>query len=141
MLIPTIGFIVQIVVLALLIYGYWQYKRLVFKRHGKIMACATVLHLIANICSYDPFFFPRCNPSIYCSACFWARIPLSLIHVPLGISAASFGVWFVVAWRLQGLKGCFNRKRKMLLTMIVWLVSTLLGMALYAFFYWNLLMS
>jgi hypothetical protein len=44
--IPTIALLIQIAVLALLTYGYWLFRRLMFKRHGKIMAWAAVLHLI-----------------------------------------------------------------------------------------------
>jgi hypothetical protein len=112
-----------------------------FKQHGRIMALAVVLHLIAIFAVMVPSFLLAVIQQYIIPHSFGMISILSLIHVPLGIIAASLGVWFVVAWRLQGLKGCFNRKRKMLLTMAVWLVSILLGMTLYALFYWSLLMS
>jgi uncharacterized membrane protein YozB (DUF420 family) len=140
-LIPTIGLIIQIIVLGLLFYGYFLNKRLMFKQHGKIMALAVALHLIAIFSVMVPSFLLAVIQQYIVPHFFGIISILSLIHVPLGIIAASLGVWFVVAWRLQGLKGCFNRKRKMLLTMTIWLVSILLGMTLYTLFYRNLLMS
>ena len=139
--IPTIGLIIQIIVLGLLFYGYFLNKRLMFKQHGKIMAWAVALHLIAIFAVMVPSFLLAVIQQYIVPHFFGPISILSLVHVPLGVIAASLGIWFVAAWRLQGLKGCFNRKRKMLLTMTVWLVSIFLGMTLYALFYWNLLMS
>ncbi len=132
---PTIALIIQIVVLALLIYGYYLFKRLNFPRHGKIMAWALVLHLIV--------IFSVMVPSLI-----WAVIPefilrniraiipiVTLIHVPLGITSASLGTWFVIAWVLKGLKGCFNRRRLMLLTFTLWIVTLVFGFIIYLIFY------
>jgi hypothetical protein len=59
---------------------------------------------------------------------------ITLVHVPLGIVAASLGVWFVIAWRLKGSKGCFNRRKLMLLSIILWLVSLSFGFCCTAYF-------
>jgi len=140
-LIPTIGLIIQIVVLALLIYGYWQYKRLVFQRHGKVMAWATILHLIVIFAVMIPSFVLAVIPE-YIVPHFSGLVSIiTIVHVPLGLSAATLGVWFVLAWRFQGLRGCANRKRKMLLTMILWLTSLILGITLYLIFYFSALVG
>ena len=138
MLLPTISAVVEVIVLALLLYGYLLNKRLMFKQHGKVMAWAVVLHLITIFAIMVPSFVLAVIQEYILPHVFGIISILSLIHVPIGITAASLGVWFVVAWRRQGLKGCFNRKRKMLLTMIIWLVSILIGLILYALFYSNL---
>ncbi len=133
--IPTIGLFIQIIVLALLIYGYFLYRRLVFQRHGRVMAVAVFLHLIVIFAVMIPSFVLAIIPEYILRHASGLVSVVTLIHVPFGTLAALFGIWFVVSWRLQGLKGCFNRKRKMLLTMICWLVSTVLGIALYTIFY------
>ena len=64
-----------------------------------------------------------------------------MIHVVAGALAVSLGVWLVASWRFQDLKRCFTKKRFMLLTIIVWLVSLFFGIVLYTIFYWAVLMS
>jgi len=138
-LIPTIALLIQIIVLALLIYGYMLYKRLVFQRHGKIMAWAVVLHLIAIFAIMIPSLVLAVIPEYIIRHSFGIASIITLIHAPLGITAVSLGAWFVIAWRYQGLKGCFNRKKLMIATMITWLVSLFFGITLYSVFYWYLL--
>jgi hypothetical protein len=140
-LIPTLSLLIQIVVLALLVYGYWLKKRLVFQKHGLIMEWAVALHLIAIFAIMVPSFVLAVIPEYVGRHFFWVVSIIALVHVPLGIAAASLGVWFVVGWRIQGLKGCFNRKRKMLATMIIWLTSISFGFVLYTIFYWSALMG
>jgi hypothetical protein len=138
-LIPAIALLIQIIVLALLIYGYLLFKRLMFQRHGKIMAWAVVLHLIVIFAIIIPSLILAVIPEYIVRHSYGMVSIITLIHVPLGITAVSFGVWFVIAWRYQGLKGCFNRKKLMLATMITWLVSLFFGILLYSIFYWSLL--
>jgi hypothetical protein len=139
--IPAIGLSVQIIVLALLLYGYWLNQKLMFPRHGRVMSVAVVLHLVVVFTVMIPSFVLAVIPEYVLTHIFGIVSLVSLIHVPLGTLAILLGVWLVISWRSQGLKGCFNRKRIMLTTMIVWLASLLLGITLYAIFYWSLLMA
>lgn len=52
--IPTIGLLIQIIVLTLLIYGYWLFRRLIFQRHGN-NGLGTGFASYCNICDYDSF--------------------------------------------------------------------------------------
>jgi uncharacterized membrane protein YozB (DUF420 family) len=131
-LIPTISLVAQIVVLGFLIYGYWLNRRLDFKNHGKIMSTALVLHLIVIFAIMVPSFVLAIIPQYLIQNVFAAISIISLIHVPLGVLAFSFGLWFTIAWRLKGLKGCFKRKKFMLLTMIAWLATLSIGIILYS---------
>ena len=140
--IPTIALLIQIIVLALLIYGYWLFKKLLFQRHGKIMAWAVVLHLIVIFAIMIPSLVLAVIPEFIIRHTYGIVSIITLIHVPFGIIAVSFGVWFVIAWRFQGLKGCFNRKKLMLATMITWLVSlSFWNSACTLIFYWSLLLG
>jgi hypothetical protein len=138
-LIPTIALVVQIIVLALLIYGYWLYRQFTFPRHGRIMTWALVLHLIVIFTIMVPSFVLAVIPEYIVRNTLQIISIITLIHVPLGITAASFGTWFVIAWRLKGLKGCFNRRKLMLLAFILWLASLSFGILLYSIFYWSIL--
>lgn len=138
-LIPTIALVVQIVVLALLVYGYWLYRRFTFSRHGRIMAWALVLHLIVIFAIMVPSLILAVIPEFLVRNILQIISVITLVHVPLGIVAASLGIWFVIAWRLKGLKGCFNRRKLMLLSFVLWLVSLSFGILLYCIFYWSIL--
>ncbi len=85
------------------------------------MAVAVVLHLTVIFAIMIPSFVLAVIPEFVVAHVYGIMSIITLIHVPLGIIAVSFGVWFVLAWRFQGLKGCFNRKKLMLATMIIWL--------------------
>ncbi len=105
------------------------------------MAWAVVLHLIAIFAIMIPSLVLAVIPEFIIRNTYGIVSTITLIHVPFGIAAVSFGVWFVIAWRYQGLRGCFNRKKLMLGTMISWLVSLFFGIALYLVFFWSLLFS
>ena len=57
---------------------------------------------------------------------------VTLVHVILGISAASLGIWLVGSWHLQtDVQKCFPRKRIMLPTITLWVTAIALGIVLY----------
>ena len=138
-IIPTVGLLIQVVVLTLLIYGYWLFRRLLFQRHGKIMAWAVVLHFTAIFTIMIPSPVLAVIPEYIILHSYGVVSIITIIHVPFGITAVLLGAWFVIAWHYQGLKGCFNRKKLMIAAMITWLVSLFLGTMLYLIFYWSLL--
>ena len=55
---------------------------------------------------------------------------VTLVMAVAGALAVSLGVWLVASWRFQDLKGCFKKKRIMLSTMALWLVSLSFGIVL-----------
>jgi uncharacterized membrane protein YozB (DUF420 family) len=66
---------------------------------------------------------------------------ITLIHVPLGITAISLGLWLVLSWRNSDLNGCFKRKKIMLTTITVWVAALAMGIAIYTILYWTALMG
>jgi hypothetical protein len=94
-----------------------------------------VLHLIVIFAIMIPSLVLALIPEYIVRHSYGMVSIITLIHVPLGITVVSFGVWFVISWRCQGLKGCFNRKKLVLATMITWLVSLFFGILLYSIFY------
>ncbi len=140
-LIPTIGLTVQVIVLTLLVYGYWLNRKFMFPQHGRIMAWATAIHLTTIFAVMVPSFVIAIIPEYIIKHFEGAVSLISLVHVPIGLVAVSLGLWFAVSWRLKGLKGCFNRRKLMLITMVLWLSTLILGIALYIIFYWAALMG
>jgi hypothetical protein len=131
----TASLVVQIIVLFLLVYGYWLKRKLKFRQHGITMAAAVVLHLTMVFYIMIPSFVLAVIPN------YFVPNPLSLvsvvgvIHGIIGTIALSFGVWFVASWRFRrNLQGCFNKKKIMAKTLAVWVTSLVFGIILYAAF-------
>jgi hypothetical protein len=140
-IIATLSLTIQIVVLFLLIYGYWLNKELKFPRHGIIMEIAVILHLTMIFAIMIPGFIFGIIPTFISSHILGLTSVVTLIHVVSGATAVSLGVWFVLAWRIHGLRGCFNRKKLMISAMVVWLISIFLGTLLFSILYWSVLMG
>jgi len=139
-LIPTVSLVAQIIVLGLLIYGYWLKRRSNFLHHGKIMSIALILHLIVIFAIMVPSFALAIIPEYLLRNSFGSVSIISLIHVPFGALAFLFGLWFIIGWHLSGLNGCFKLKKFMLPTLIMWLSSLVLGIVLYGVLIMPLLM-
>ena len=103
------------------------------------MAWAVVLHLIVIFAIMVPSLVSVVVPEFVIRQAYGAVSIITLIHVSFGMTAVSFGAWFVIAWHRQGLRGCFSRKKLMIATMITWLVSLSFGITLYLIFYWSFL--
>ena len=140
-LIATTSLTIQIVVLFLLLYGYLLKRRLRFRQHGIAMFVAVVLHLAMVFAIMIPSFVLAIVPDFIVPNVYGITSVVTLVMVVAGALAVSLGVWLVASWRFQDLKGCFKKKRIMLTTMAMWLVSLSFGIALYTILYWAVLMS
>ncbi len=140
-LIATTSLTIQIIVLFLLLYGYLLKRQLKFRQHGIAMSAAVVLHLVVVFAIMIPSFVLAVFPDFIVPNVSGIISVVTLVHVVAGALAVSLGVWLVASWRFHDLKGCFKKKRFMLLTITVWLVSLSFGIALYTIFYWAILMS
>jgi uncharacterized membrane protein YozB (DUF420 family) len=140
-LIATTNLTIQIVVLFLLLYGYLLKRQLRFRQHGIAMFVAVVLHLAMVFAIMIPSFVLAIVPDFIVPNVYGIISVVTLVMVVAGALAVSLGIWLVVSWRVKGLKGCFNKKRIMLTTMAMWLVSLSFGIALYIIFYWSVLTS
>jgi hypothetical protein len=140
--IVTVSLIVQVAILSLLIYGYLLYQRLKFRKHGVIMAWAVFAHLAAVIAIMVPSFVLAVFPYYIVPHTLELTSIISIIHEVTGGLALALGLWFVASWRFRkDFKGCFNKRRLMLATMIVWVAALVFGIALYTIFNWTLLMG
>jgi hypothetical protein len=138
--IVTLSLIIQVVVLCLLAYGYLLYLRFKFRRHGIIMATAVFVHLTAVFAIMVPSFVLAVFPFYIVPHTFELVSMVSIFHEVTGGVALALGIWFVASWRFhKDFKGCFNKRKPMLATMIVWVSALIFGIALYTIFNWAIL--
>ena len=141
-LLATINLGAQIVVLVLLLAGYWLKRMEKFRQHGMTMLTAVVLHLIMVFTVMLPSFVSAVIPTVLANTSAVVLV-IGPIHGTIGIIAAVLGVWIVASWRLRAsLQYCGldkSKKKLMLFTLVLWLVSIFLGILLYLHFYSTIL--
>src|SRR5208283_3391424 len=140
-LVATLSLTIQIVVLFLLIYGYLLKRQLRFRQHAIAMFSAVVLHLATVFAFMIPSFVLAIVPHFIVPNVYEITSVVTLVMAFAGASAVSLGIWLVASWRFHDVKGCFKKKRIMLTTMAMWLVSLSFGIALYAVLYWAVLVG
>ena len=133
--ISTVSLIFQLGVLALILIGFGFKQRLRFRLHGIFMLTAVALHLIIigiiMLPSFVAIIFEK------------HAIMISLLapfHAATGTATAILGVWIVGGWRLrQSIKFCAPKRKFMLATFILWLVTLSLGIIFYFVLNWSFL--
>jgi hypothetical protein len=137
-LIASINLGVQIVVLVLLLGGYWLKRMKKFRQHGIAMLIAVILHTITVLAVMLPSFVSAVIPLILANTSAVVTV-VAPLHGVMGIIAAVLGVWIVASWRLRAsLQYCGlgkSKKKLMLFTLILWLIALFLGIILYLHFY------
>jgi hypothetical protein len=133
--ISTVSLAFQLAVLALLIVGFRFKLRLRFRLHGIFMLTAVVVHLIFIGSIMVPSFV-----SIIVEKPAIAIDVLAPFHAAAGTATAILGVWIVGGWRMrQSTKFCAPKRKFMLATFILWLVTLSLGVIFYFVLNWSLL--
>jgi len=131
----TASLLIQIIVLILLVYGFWLKNKMKFRQHGGIMTLETFLHIATVVYIIIPSFVEGIIPDYIVPDPLAIVTVIGLIHGILGITALSLGIWIVVSWRFRkNLRECFNKKKLMCKTLNVWVASLFLGVILYAIF-------
>jgi len=139
LLVATVSLIVQLVVISLVLIGFYLKRHFKYRLHGLIMTTALVSHLAVIFGVMIPSFVIGLVPIILSS-------PTSLIgwfsplHAIAGSVTAILGVWIVGSWRFrQSLNFCLPKKRIMLITFAFWLISLTLGIIFYFILNWSYL--
>ncbi len=131
LVISTISLIVETTAFALLFFSYSRKRVRKYRQHGIIMGIAVLMHLVVII-----------SWMIVSLIMYFTAVQLNLgnilqvatvFHVGFGTFAALSGVWLVGSWRFKAdIQKCFNRKRWMLSTIVIWSVAFFLGTYFYA---------
>jgi hypothetical protein len=134
LVIVTISLIVQLVVLALLLFSYNLKRQKKFRLHGITMALAVILHAVVIAAVMVPVFVLIFRSPHLLS--FNASITTGLIHGFMGIVAFVGGVFLVASWKFnKNMIACFKKKIFMRWTMVLWVASLVLGIILYYLLY------
>jgi uncharacterized membrane protein YozB (DUF420 family) len=131
----TVSLIIQIIVLILLITGYMLKKKLEFRQHGIIMTTAVILHLSMVFYVMIPSLVLAVIPDFIFVAPLQIVSIIAIIHVILGASTATLGIFLVGSWHFQkSIEGCIRRKKYMLKTLSIWIATLIFGITLYSLF-------
>jgi uncharacterized membrane protein YozB (DUF420 family) len=120
----------QIVILVLLLYGYWLFRSRRYRDHGVDTSAALALHTITILYVMIPMLLDEYDRFI--SVLQPASTINLALHVITGSTAEILAVLLVVRWLMRGLniKGCFG-KTLMKVTFYTWMVSIATGIINY----------
>jgi uncharacterized membrane protein YozB (DUF420 family) len=135
-LISDVSLVIEVAILIVLFVGRSYAKKGILRTHGFIMTGALTLHALnillvmtpsfaffTEILSSDPNKLGIIGTSIV------------LIHVPIGITAEILGILNVAQWGFKPAIGCIKRRRLMLPLFLLWTLSSILGITMYAIYY------
>jgi uncharacterized membrane protein YozB (DUF420 family) len=130
-----VNLILQIAML-LIIFTSWLYKkRLRFKIHGTLMGIAVSLHVVSFFAVMEPLF--SAGFSYFTTATSELVVQIVWFHVVPGAIAMVLAIFVVSTWALKpsNLAACRRKKRLMDVTVLLWLVALMFGIATYIVFY------
>ena len=133
----TVSLAFQLAILALLIVGFGFKQHLRFRMHGLTMLMAFAIHLIIIGVVMLPSFVVGLIPKILEKPT--SLISLSSIFMAVsGTATVILAIWIIGTWRLrQSTKFCAPKKKLMLATFILWLISLSLGVIFYFILNWS----
>jgi uncharacterized membrane protein YozB (DUF420 family) len=126
-----LNLILQIVTFIILGVGFYYKTLKNYKLHGTFMGVAVILHIITFIAVMGPRFSQNLN--IFTTETSELSIQTAWIHIIPGIIALILGIYLVAVWayRPSNVAGCFKRKRIMDVTIALWFISLIFGIATY----------
>ena len=130
-----INLILQIVMFLIIVISLFYKNKNKFKIHGVLMGIAVILHVITFLTVMGPIFFGYFGEfTKYIS---YPEIQTTWIHAIPGAIAMILGIILVGLWALNpsNIAACSRRKRLMDVTVLLWLVSLIFGIATYIVFY------
>jgi uncharacterized membrane protein YozB (DUF420 family) len=135
-LVSDISLLLEISILIVLFVGRRYAKKGKYKTHGFIMTSAVTLHALTILLVMTPSFalFVDVLGSDPAILGLIGTIIVS-IHVPAGLVAEILGVLFVAQWGFKPTIGCIKRRRLMLPLFLLWALSSILGIAIYAVYF------
>jgi hypothetical protein len=127
-----VGLLLEIIVLALLIFGRFRFAgKGKIRKHAFSVLTAVILHITSILLIMVPSF------EVYLSATgvsglFSPASIITWIHVPMGTIAIAMGIYLILNWRLrQTFTACYKRKSLMRPLWWLWVLTLTLGMLIY----------
>jgi len=130
-----INLILQIVMFLIIVTSLIYKNKMKFKIHGGLMAIAAILHVLSLLAVMGPSF--SAGYEYFTTSTSDLGVQTTWIHAIPGATALILGIILVGAWALRpsDIAACSRRKRIMDITILLWLVSLIFGIASYIIFY------
>jgi uncharacterized membrane protein YozB (DUF420 family) len=134
-LITDINLLIQIISFLLLLTGLIYKAKRKFRIHGSFMGIAVFLHLVSFLLAMGPSFAGGFD--FFTTDTLLTGVQTMWVHAIAGAIALILGIVLVVAWILQlsNISACMRRKRLMDITVLLWAISLIFGIATYLAFY------
>ena len=127
--------VLQIAVLIILMGSLFLKMKKKLQQHGLTMLIAVLLHTISILAVMIPTFI---SGFAVAGAIDFGNINvlIAFLHATTGIIAELLGIVLIIVWRFQSsLHSCSKKKTTMRFTLVIWLISLVLGIALFFRFY------
>ncbi len=130
-----VNLILQVVMFIIIVIGLVYKNKRKFKIHGGLMGIAVILHVISFLLVMGPSFSEGYD--FFTTATSELGVQTTWIHAVPGAIAMIMGIVLVGAWALRSsnIAACRRMKRLMDITVLLWLVSLIFGIATYIVFY------
>ncbi len=134
-LITDINLLIQIISFIILLIGLMYKTKGNFRLHGSFMGLAVLLHLTSFFLAMGPSFTGALD--FFITDTSLTGVQTMWVHAMAGAIALVLGIVLIVAWivRTSNVKGCIKRKRLMDITVLLWSISLIFGVATYLAFY------
>lgn len=130
-----INLVLQVVMFIVIVVSLVYKSKRKFKIHGGLMGTAVILHLISLFAVMLPSFNKSYDYLI--TATSELGVQTIWIHAIPGAIALILGIFLVAAWALRpaNIASCSRLKRIMDITILLWFISLMFGIASYVVFY------
>jgi hypothetical protein len=137
LLIGSISLIVQILTLSIVIFGYILKRKMQYRNHGILMLVAIIMQFISFLLIMGPSFVSLVENG-FIQLPMWVS-SVTIVHSILGGVVLAIGIWIATSWHLRiSIAPCIKKKWIMRYLILAWISALILGVALYAIFYWIL---
>jgi len=134
-LITDVNLLLQVISFLFILVGLWFKIKGRFKNHGFAMGGAVILHLLSFLLAMGPAFMDGFG--FFTTDIGFSGVQTMWVHAVTGAIALVLGIVIVLAWivRVSDIAACTRRKRLMDVTVLLWLISLIFGIATYLNFY------
>jgi uncharacterized membrane protein YozB (DUF420 family) len=133
----TLSLVAQIVTLFMITYGYILKRKSKFLTHATLMFAALLVHFSAFLLLMIPAFLSLYNNG-FIQKLTWLSLT-TFTHATLGGVTLISAIYLVGVWHFQAsTRNCIKRRLLMRYVFVLWILSLILGVAIYALLYLHL---
>lgn len=130
----TLSLVLQLVALTVITSGYLLKRKGRFLSHGTLMFVAVVTHFSSFVFLMAPALLSLLQNGLILKLS-WLSIA-TISHASLGSVILILAIWLVGVWHFQtSFEGCVRRRLLMRYVFVMWVVSIIIGIAVYLLLY------